>query len=92
MAILAFYALIFCAIWLALVMAPWILKRFSPTAGKIAAVLALLALAALWVFAWNAGFRIGTNFAGADIANLFWAALISLSIAVSSGLYLLRRR
>ncbi len=92
MEVLAFYALIFCAIWLALLMAPWVLKRFSLGAGKVAAVGALFALAALWIFAWSAGFRIGTNFNGADFANLFWAVLISLSIVLSSGLYLLRRR
>lgn len=92
-AILAFYAFIFCAIWFALVFAPWMLMRFSPGAGKAAALLAVLALGGMWTFALSAGiFESEYISPGMQSALLYCAIAVSLSIMLSSGLYLLRRR
>lgn len=94
MAILALYALAFIGIWLAFVIAPWVIgRRISPGAGRVAAFAALLALAALWAYAFYGPFRDYVSTSGGGLFSLvFWVGLISVSVLLSSGLYLLRRR
>jgi len=94
MAILALYALAFFGLWLLAVMGPWLIGRwFSPLVGKAAALVAFLALAALWAFALTAGVFESESMPSALGSSILMVMIaVSLTVLLSGGLYLRRRR
>ncbi|PZO55337.1 MAG: hypothetical protein DCF16_03325 [Alphaproteobacteria bacterium] len=94
MAILAFYALAFFGFWLFAVIAPWLVGRwFSPRVGKAAALLAFVGIGALWAFALIAGvFESESMPSGLGSSILLVMIAVSLTVLLSGGLYLRRRR
>ena len=94
MAILALYALAFFGFWLFAVMGPWFVGRwFSPRVGKAAALLAFVGVAGLWAFALIAGvFESESMPSGLGSSILVVMIAVSLTVLLSGGLYLRRRR
>lgn len=94
MAILAFYALLFFGAWLLAMMAPWFVGRwFSPVAGKVAAFVAFAGVVALWAWAFTAGLFESESMPSA-LGSLIQVCMIvvSLTVLLSGGRYLLRHR
>ena len=94
MAILAFYALLCFGAWLLAVMAPWFAGRwFSPAAGKAVALIAFVGVVALWALALSAGFFESESMPeGLGSSIRIVMILVSLTVLLSGGRYLLRHR
>lgn len=94
MAILAFYALAFFGAWLLAMMAPWFVGRWlSPAAGKAAALVAFVGIAALWAFALTVNFFENESMpSGLGASIRIFMILVSLTVLLSGGRYLLRHR
>jgi hypothetical protein len=94
MAILAFYALAFFGVWLFAMMAPWLVGRwFSPTAGKVAALVAFVGIVALWALALAVNFFENESMPyGLGSSIRIFMIVVSLTVLLSGGRCLLRHR